>query len=70
MFTKHQLQLLIDAQYGQDWTCKYFQQAIINRAYDSNISRTELDELISIIENYSIEQVQKLQMALSYLGDI
>jgi hypothetical protein len=70
MFTKAQLQLLIEAQSGDDWSPEYFPQRVIYMAPDANISGAEFDELMRIVNSYSIEQIQKLQMALAYLYDI
>ena len=71
MFTKPQLTFLIDAQYGEDWSPEYFVQTISNLAYDSDeLSDTEYEELFATLESYSVEQIQKLQIALGYLSEI
>jgi hypothetical protein len=71
MFTKPQLTFLIDSQYGEDWSAKYFVQTISDLAYDCDqLSDAEHEELFAILGSYSIEQVEKLQIALAYLGDL
>ncbi|MBW4606887.1 MAG: hypothetical protein KME22_06595 [Hassallia sp. WJT32-NPBG1] len=70
MFTKSQLNLMIQSQWGDDWTAQYFLQRLVFMAPDADISGAEFDELINILNGYSIEQIEKLQMALMYLLDI
>lgn len=71
MFTKQQLTFLINAQYGEDWSTRYFVESIFNLPYDSEeISDTEYEELFAILKNYSFGQVENLQIALMYLADI
>ena len=70
MFTKAQLSLMIETQAGDDWSPEYFLQRLIYMAPDADISGAEFDELMSILTSYSIEQIEKLQMAMMYLLDI
>ncbi len=71
MFTKPQLTFLIDAQYGEDFSTSFFVQNITDLAYDCDqLSDAEYEELFATLESYSLEQIEKLQIALAYLGDI
>jgi len=70
MFTKQQLNILIDAQSGDDWTPNYFIERLPEVGEQSDISGAEFDELMAILERYTYEQVADLQIALTILESL
>lgn len=70
MFTKPQLELLIEAQSGDDWSPYYFPQRLVEISANSNVSSSEINELTNLVKSYSTEQIRSLQMALMYLEDL
>lgn len=70
MLTKQQLQVLIEAQSGDDWTPEYFVERLPEIAEQSDISGAEFDNLMIWISSLSREQVYTLQMALIGLLDL
>lgn len=70
MFTPAQLDLLISTQWGEDWTCEYFPQAVIEASKRFDISNLEVEVLMAWIEALNSLEIRKLQMALMLLGDI
>lgn len=70
MFSEKQLQLLLDAQSGDDWTLEYFKERIFIMRERSGISTTEFDDLINWVQSLSLEQVYTLQIALMGFLDL
>lgn len=70
MFSEKQLQLLLDAQSGDDWTLEYFKERIFIMRKGSGISTTEFDDLINWVQSLSLEQVYTLQIALMGFLDL
>lgn len=70
MFTKQQLNVLIDAEKGDDWTIEYFVERIPEVAKESNISGVDFDNLMAWISILRREQLYTLQVALMGLADL
>jgi hypothetical protein len=70
MFSKQQLNLLIQAESGDDWTPEYFVERINEIAPQSGISGAEFDNLINWISGLSREEIYTLQVALMNLADL
>lgn len=70
MFSKQQLNVLIDAESGDDWTPEYFVERLPEIAEQSDISGAEFDNLMTWISSLSREQVYTLQVALMGLADL
>ncbi|MGI2907684.1 hypothetical protein [Tolypothrix sp. VBCCA 56010] len=70
MFSKQQLQVLLDAESGDDWTIEYFLERLPEIAEQSDISGAEFDNLMIWISSLSREEVYTLQMALIGLLDL
>lgn len=67
MFTKQQLTLLIRAQAGDDLTVNGFLDQVVEEGQQSDIASSEFDELISLLDRYTYEQVRDLQVSLTIL---
>lgn len=70
MFTKQQLNVLIHAESGDDWTPEYFVERLPEVAEQSNISGAEFDNLMNWISSLSREQIYTLQIVLMGLLDL
>jgi hypothetical protein len=71
MFTKQQLDLLIDAQSGDDWTANYFvYHRVPEVRQESDISQEDFEGLVEFLEKLNYEQVKDLQLALMILDNL
>lgn len=70
MFSKQQLQLLIDAQSGDDWSPLGFIKRLPEVREQSDIIEIEFDELIAMLQQYSYGEIADMQVALTILGNL
>lgn len=70
MFSKQQMNVLIAAQSGDDWTVNHFIERIVEEGEQSDIPGGEFEGLMAWIERLTYEQVADLQIALTILGSL
>lgn len=71
MFSKQQLNLLIDAQSGDDWTPNYFASHRVPEVRkESDISQEDFEGLVEFLEKLNYEQTADLQVALTILDNL
>ena len=71
MFTRQQLDLLLVAQSGDDWTDNYFRyHRVFEVRDDIDISQEDFEVLVVFLDGLNYEQTRHLQLALMLLDEL